>query len=284
MTILEIETCLSSFSNRCFDKYEISAIQEELMNLKKKAILKDNQNEAKNVWSLEQINGIQVNYYTSFEKMKEGMFYSAWCILEECEIRLDSLYRHFSFSNNLYSLNFIRKQVKQYQSLFPYKLFISPGYIKNEIICSTCGNVIAIRNHCGHEIGEIYNGQMCHRRVTKCEIIEVSIVHTPVQKYSVLSIDGSKLDTPEDRYDYSVIKSLLKRIDTPFEDWDAEWTKIRHPHSKFSNIDINDKCPCESEKKYKDCCLNESGVLRPHCQITFYSPKNIESLKVEYNN
>ena len=75
-----------------------------------------------------------------------------------------------------------------------------------------------------------------------------------------------------DPYDYRILRYLLSVLQSPFDEWVAAWTKRRQPHSGFKHVGRNDPCPCESGLKYKKCCLQESGVLRPHLEFSVGVP------------
>ncbi len=155
------------------------------------------------------------------------------------------------------------------QSLYPYRLFISPEILELEKCCSICKKPISIRNPCGHRVGEIYDGEYCHRDVTQCKFLSISMVDDPVQKYSVPFLVDPNTGEKNDHYNYSVVEYLVKRWPSPFHDWRVEWTTALHPKEKFGQLGSNDKCPCESGNKYKDCCLERKGILRPHCEFIF---------------
>ena len=196
--------------------------------------------------------------------MKQNNFYEAWCILEQCEICSSFLHPHFSYRYDEFYLNFIDKQVKQYQSLFPYKIFLSPEFLELEKQCTICGQVVSIRNHCGHRVGEIYNGEMCCRKITKLELLGTAFVESPLQRYSIPFLTDKKTNEKQDHYNYNLIKYLISKLKSPFVEWQALKTEKLYPHSKFNNLGRNDKCPCGSGKKYKKCCLEKLGVLMPH--------------------
>jgi hypothetical protein len=132
-------------------------------------------------------------------------------------------------------------------------------------------------------VGEIYDGEMCCRIVTEAELLEISVVPDPVQKYSALFFStNSETDEREDNYDYRIISYLIKCLASPFDPWTFQWTKIRHPHSRYTHLEYDSPCPCESGKTYGDCCLLESGVLRPHCQFSFLRKPPNDPNEIEY--
>lgn len=249
-----------------------NGIEESLRDLKQRLVADRDHSGAKTIWCYEQILRIQNQYIVAFHKLKSGDFYEAWCLLEQVEIGQHFLQRHLAINKDSYELPFIQKHVTQFQALFPYKHFFSPGMLILKTECSICHKPRSIRRPCGHLLGEIYDGEMCARHVTKVKLLEVSLVTNPRQKYSVLFSTDPKTGDKVDHYDYSLVRYIAIGLRKPFDGWDMEWTKTRHPHSHYRHVARNDQCPCESGKKYKKCCLIEVGVLRPHLEIRFSVP------------
>lgn len=252
------------------DSKETEEIKKKLTEIKKVAVQQEKQDIAKDIWCLEQILKIQEYYLNAFKILREGKFYDAWCELEQCEVRIIHLSRHFQIDKEIedYGLTFVKKKVKQLQGLFPYKWFMSPEFVVLEQRCSICNKPISLRNSCGHVLGEIYDGDSCGREITNGKMVGVALTENPRNKYAVPFSKDSKTGKQIDTFDYTFLKYLISVVQSPFDKWSYHWTKIRHPHSRFKDIGKNDLCPCESGKKYKKCCLNEDGVLRPHLKFT----------------
>ncbi|MBN2361662.1 MAG: SEC-C domain-containing protein, partial [Deltaproteobacteria bacterium] len=117
--------------------------------------------------------------------------------------------------------------------------------------------------------GDVLSIKNCLHSGNSVNAYGISIVEKPVQKYSVVFTINKENGKSIDHYDYSLVRFVVQRLDSPYLGWSYEWTTTRHPHSRYSHIGRNDPCPCESGKKYKKCCLHEEGVLRPHFQVTF---------------
>lgn len=287
MTVNELDSVyeylisLENWKERCDEAN--AHVLATLKRVKADAVAQNEQQSAKTIWCLEQILEIQNKYLIAFTQLKSEKYYDGWCTLERVEITLNSLEHHFEIdAKDIYKLRFIQKHGKQLQSLFPYKLFISPAYLYLEKKCSICGQLVLIRHPCGHIKGEIYNGEQCIHEITKFRVLEVSTVPNPVQKYSVLFLRNSDSDEKSDHYDYSALNYLMRGLREPFDAWDLSWTKKRHHHSLFSHIDKDDKCPCGSGKIYRKCCLRTSGVLRPHVQFTFHVPPPEDLPRISY--
>lgn len=268
MDINNIKTQLKEVNSN-HNSRDTNQIKENLSKLKRETVQNNNQDKSKEIWSLEQILTTQDHYINAFNSFKSERYYEGWCSLEKAEIGYGFIHNHFKDNDNEYWLKFINKHIKQFQSLFPYEIFMSPEFLVKESKCNICDQVIKLRNPCEHIKGEIYDGKMCVRQLTNVKCVGMSAVTSPVQKYSVVFLRDSTTGETIDQYDYSFVKWVIERLQSPFHNWDMVWTKKRHHHSKFSNLNENDKCPCESGKRYKDCCLQESGVIRPHCQIIF---------------
>lgn len=260
---------LKSFKFNTYDTKKYLKVKGQLENFKKFYVGANDAENAKFIWCLEAVAFIQKHYIKVFKLLKKEQFQKAWDCLFDIETAIKALKPHFYKYFNEYYLDVIEDKVKKYQSLYPYKMFMSIGIIVEEQKCSICGQVRTLRTPCEHKVGEIYNGEYCNRITTKIKKFDhVSFVKNPKDKRCILTeLDGKPID-----YDYSLIKELLRFVDKPLEHWDIKWSKIRHPHELFKNIKPNDECPCGSEKTYQDCCLNNNdGVLRPHCD--FISPK-----------
>lgn len=242
-----------------FDSVLPKEYWDELSSIKKRAVYEFDELIAKVVWCFEKIGKIQDKYVESFVHFTKEEFYEGWCLLERCEILIGFLDNHFNEKNNEFGIEHIRIHAKKFQSLFPYKTFLSPGFILKHR-CSVCKKMITPRNYCGHGIGEIYNGKMCHKIAETIEILEISIVDNPVQKYSVAFLEG------KDEYNYEAIKYIVNKVTSPWDTWDFEKSKRLIP--KYKNVGRNELCPCGSIMKYKKCCLRKKREI-DHIEFTF---------------
>ncbi len=262
---------------------EFDTLLKDIRAHKADAVAAGNETAGKNIWCLEQVAEIQQAYRKSFEQLRTEQFYSAWCSLEQVELALDRLRTHIGERWTAYRLDFIDEKTSALQSLYPYRLFMSSELIELEKKCNICGAVISIRNPCGHRVGEIYRGEFCHRIVTNCEIVGISVVETPVNKYAVPFLSDPETGTSRDHYNYKTVNYLAKRWPSPYHDWKAVWTKALHPKDRFGTLRRNEKCPCDSGKKYKACCLEKAGILRPHVVFEFRYQLPDEQRTIEFS-
>lgn len=265
MTIADVELRLRSAKDRT--EAELETAVERLQAEKKIAVESNDQTMAKEAWCLQQVCKAHILFRRAFAQMKNGQYYDAWCALEQVELKLGFLAPHFQSRFVDYGLSRLSGDTGRFQSLFPYKIFYSPEILELEKQCSVCKKVISIRKPCGHRTGEIYDGEICFRIVTDMRLLGSALVENPVQRYSVPFKVDPETGKSSDHYNYSTVKYAIERLPSPYSGWDVQWMKRRHPHSLFRHLGRNDKCPCDSGAKYKKCCLPESGVLRPHCEI-----------------
>jgi len=229
VTLDEIKQYLRDAPNN-FGSRDSEPAKQSLAELKEQAVNENNQDFAKTIWCFEKILDIQDKYITAFFQLKAEDFYKGWCSLEQVELGLHFLAPHYQDTSGEFYLPFISKHTSQYQSIFPYKLFMSPEILELEKTCNICSRVVSIRNPCGHRVGEIYDGKMCSRIVTKAEFLGMAIVQNPLQKYTVPFLSDSKGEGKKDKYNYAVIRYLIRRLSSPFHAWDVNCTKRRHPH------------------------------------------------------
>lgn len=208
------------------------------------------------------------NYIAAFRLMKNSKYYEAWCALERVEIDVRALKRNNFLDIDAYGIDFIESTVRGFQSLFPYKVFFSPEFLQKRVECSICGESQNPWSTCTHEAGRVYGGRECIYIVKDFEIIGISMVLNPVQKYSVAMSHGED-GKPFDHYDYTIVKFVVDRLQSPFDGWTAEWVRAYHPHELFPEVEKTAPCPCGSGKNYDDCCAKRTGVIRPHLDVHF---------------
>ncbi len=264
--------------------YENSPIPKNLEVHKVTYINEYDQENAKYIWCLEQVFEIQYLYKLVWFQMQQKDFYKAWCTLEKCENVCNHLKKHALAEFDKYGYMHIFEQVCKFQSLFPYKIFMSPEMLEKKLRCNICDSIVSMRNHCGHFIGEIYDGEMCIRIVEDLEFLGVAMVKHPVQKYSVPFMKDEETGEQIDQYNYQLLEYLLERIDNEFSKWHLEKNIKEYSTDYFRHVPKNDLCPCESGQIFEKCCLPKRIVKMPHYQFHFdviSSEKAFSILKID---
>ncbi len=262
-------TFLKNYKLNTLEDYKKSNTLSEFTELKKEFLLKDDQKNVKLIWCLETMYDIQYLYKQVWNELKKKNFYEAWCVLERCEIALKNLQKHKTHLFEQFGFSQILSLVLKLQNLYPYKLFMSPEILEKKVRCNICNSIVSMRNHCGHMIGEIYNGELCIRIVEDAEFLGVAMIEEPVQKYSVPFSKDEKTGKQIDQYNYQLLEYLLDHISNEFENWDVNNTTKKYSINYFKETNRNDKCPCGSGKKFKKCCLPKQEVEMPHIEFIF---------------
>lgn len=244
------------------------AASSGLVSVKEGAVASGNQSLASAIWCIQRIAEAQDYYLTALKLCKRGAFYGGWCELEKAEIRLTWLRRHFVDSEDKFGVRVLCDRIPKIQSLFPYRLFFSPGLLIKKAKCSICDEVISPRKSCGHRRFKLYDGEMCGRVIVECEALEVSIVERPVQKYSVAFPQGLG------SYNYGLVDYLMKGIASPWSDWEVEVQKRRrakpdYDPQRYRGLGRNHPCACGSGRKFKKCCLDNMTEEYEHSLFLF---------------
>ena len=255
-------------------KYSLESFDKELQSIKEEYLKENKQEEAKQIWIYQTIIEIHKLFINAFDLLKNKQYYKGWCQLERIEITISSLKKHFLYEKEQYKLWHIEKSVKNLQVIFPYKLFASVELLEKKQKCSICNKEILIRNTCNHIVGEIYNGEMCHRIITEGEILGISLVQNPGNKFSVMFISDEKTGEQIDQYNYGTIDYLFEHIKEPYEYWDLEVTQRIITKEEYGNIGMNETCVCGSNKKFEECCGLNIGKKYPHYEFIVSQPSN----------
>lgn len=225
---------------------------------------------ANHAWFVHKVATVRHAYLRAIEFLRKEEYYEGWCALERVEIGLNTLRKNSFYDLHEFAVLELTDLVANWQKLFPYHVFLSPEFAIRREVCSICGRSADPWSPCTHEPGKVYGGKECHRIVMDCDLLSIALVRDPVQKYSVarvLSTDSNGKQV--DQFDCSPVKFVVDRIRSAFTNWVATWAKLRHPHQLFGDVSHDGPCPCDSGKLYRECCLGEEGVLRPHIQIVF---------------
>lgn len=273
---LSLEKIVNHISRVAEHRYDENKIKELLVTFKEKALQRQQQELAAYLWCLQEAVSVHSSYLAAFSLLKQCAFYEAWCELENAEKGLWSIkppkkylpdfWEEFWMSGKY---SFIEKHVSRWQKLFPYKLFISPGMTYKEY-CSVCNSEINPRKPCGHNDGEIYNGEMRMRVIRDIRYDHFAIVENPANKFGVLFLVYPETGERVDQYDYRLVEGLASVLTDPFQAWDYVIQQVERDYAYFKERGVKeqDLCPCGSEKKYGNCCIN-STILMPHYQFTY---------------
>ncbi len=220
---------------------------------------------ANSLWYRMTVCDAKFEFCDAFRKIGIGEYYEGWCALERAELACLALARNCFISEAETIVQRLLDQIREWQKLFPYKVFISPEFIIHREECSICGNPTDPWSKCRHETSKVYCGRMCYRIVKKMALGNISLVLDPVQKYSVVFVKG------EDQFSYNSVRWVRERVNSAFDGFRVDQTRIFRPPP--ADLSMDQDCPCGSYKTYLKCCsLNAEGISQPHINIIFEKP------------
>lgn len=82
--------------------------------------------EVNKLWYLNELANTRKSYIEAFCKIKEHQYYQAWCDLEQIEISNARIKNNQFLRNKSYGVEWLSNTVSNWQSLYPYHLFMSP--------------------------------------------------------------------------------------------------------------------------------------------------------------
>lgn len=236
------------------DGFDYDATIKDIDALRKGYQQQHSEENANVAWATLEIVSLHRDYRKAYSMLQNKQYYEAWCLLEQIEIGIANLLRNFLGVLN--AVEYISIIVRQLQSLYPYKVFLSTEMLIKERTCSICGKKRSIRHHCGHFPGHVYNGEMCCDHVKKFALKGVAIVFNPEHKYAVAFGRNGENDH-EDHYDYKLLDGLMDWWKDPYSPWHYTIKHIHKSPDDFPKLKDDDYCPCGSGKKYMVCCKND---------------------------
>lgn len=254
-----VATALHNYSHR--HEPLSDSLSNELAAAKERAVAAKDEHRAKVCWCLQEIEKAQSHYLTGFNGAKRDEFYGFWQQLEQVELALHFLRRHFPTARSEYGLRHLQDHIPRFQALYPYLLFMSPGMIVKAEKCSICEAPITIRGGCGHEIGDVYRGEMCSRIITDIDLLEISLVETPVQKYSVPF-------GPDISYEYGAVHYVIRGLTSPWHEWTYSMQFPDALPEPYPGTPELSPCPCGGRLSYRNCHLRTSR-RQVHYEVTF---------------
>ena len=248
-----VKLCLSG-NEELTDVRILNYIEDKLQ----KSININDEDEANKYWYWKSTLLVKQNYFKVFELFKDNKFEEAWNLLENIEKHITIMLDNVEDCAYDFGVKYIQEKVNYIQKLFPYSLFFSREMVVLESHCSICEQKNSIRKSCHHIPGKLYMGKICQRIITKADLLGVSIVSNPKDKYAIAHINKKE-------YNYELLKYFLTNINDPYDDFVVEESYVLKV--EYQGIDDNSICPCGSKIAYKDCCKGTSSERIVHKNI-----------------
>lgn len=185
-----------------------------------------------------------------FKSLKAKEYKESWNILQDC---LDSAFWIGSYTviENRYEIPQIVDLLTGYESLYPYNIFASTEMVITKSECSICGKPFQSLD-CPHIKGHLYWGEIAIEKVTEIkEFQAVALVSHPLDKRCVMELSD---DTRTKEEKFRLLNEFLEQKIPAFQLFSIEIQKTRRQRTDIEIVKRNDKCPCGSGKKFKNCC------------------------------
>lgn len=212
------------------------------------------------------------NLMSYFLLLSEKKYKESWIRLQDC---IDDAQYVGKFSENRFDIPNILELLRQYEKLYPYKLFASSEIVITKSHCSICGKSMQSLQ-CQHIKGNIYWGEPAIEYVDDMkEIQAICIVRNPENKRCVLELANDE----RDEIDIFKKLNLYLELGLPRLQKFSIKSEIENRRREKNKINRNDKCPCGSNLKYKKCCgkelyyQHERNVVIPEDVVELYLKK-----------
>lgn len=235
---------------------EAKQVIDELKQLK---LTFSSESELNSVYILSQFYELLSSVSIFWKYIENNEFYNSWSSLQD---GLDYLRQIKKFNNNKHHvLTFFEKQLIQLETLYPYTLFSSPGFIVERFECSICKNDIDSKL-CPHMKGELYSGEIAYAVAQKIRDIDhFAIVTSPTNKRLVVDYD-------DEHTQFGLFKEVVEHFKkgelSPLGFSTLKRTEFMRSDPNWRKLPRNSICYCGSDKKYKKCCVNNSQIKQIH--------------------
>lgn len=185
-----------------------------------------------------------------FGMLEKQEFKSSWNVLQDCLDDIKFVGKFLDIEARM-ELPELQELLEEYESLYPYKVFISSEYIISKSHCSICGKSMQSLA-CPHIKGNLYNGDIAVEIIDDIKEFQAAcLVSHPEDKRCIIELSDDKRSEKEkfEKLDQFLALGLprlqLFSIKTVME------TRERKDIIK---VNRNAPCSCGSGLKFKKCC------------------------------
>lgn len=200
------------------------------------------------------------NLASYFSLLQNKKYKSSWDTLQDC---LDDIYGIGKFVDfdKRFELPFLNKLLKEYEKLYPYKIFASSEYVITKSECSLCGRPMNSLL-CPHIKGNLYWGEMAYENILEIKDINaVALVTNPVNKRCIIELAD---DTRSEVEKFAILDGVLDLNINRFQLFEIKNHIKLIRNKNIIKQGANDLCLCGSGKKFKKCC-KQKMYLNHHC-------------------
>jgi hypothetical protein len=203
------------------------------------------------------------SYEKYWQSLRNQRYKASWELLQD-SMHYVCVAGRFIKNKQIFHLEDIYNHLVCLEKLYPYKVFISSELLKIKERCSICQRDLK-DPCCEHIPGELYFGKMATAIIEKADLVGVSLVENPADKRLVPEVKDEQ--RPEQERFYGVHVYVEKAI-KPFHTFEIfEFPVVSEVQRNLTGR--NDLCPCNSGRKYKNCCQEKqkNEVIHLHLEL-----------------
>lgn len=203
------------------------------------------------------------NLASYFSLLQNKKYKQSWDKLQDC---LDEIYGvgQFVELDKRFELPFLKKLLKEYEKLYPYKIFASSEYIITKSECSICGKRMNSIS-CPHIKGNLYWGEIAYENILEIkEINAVALVTNPENKRCVIELSDDRRTEIEK---FTILDEFLEQNVYSFQLFEIKDNKIFKRDKNIIKQGANELCICGSGLKFKKCCKEKMYYEHHHYQV-----------------
>lgn len=219
------------------------------------------------------------NLASYFSLLRNKEYKQSWDKLQDC---LDEIYEigRFVEPDKRFELSFLKKLLKEYEKLYPYKLFGSSEYIITKSECSICRKAMNSVS-CPHIRGNLYWGEIAYENILEInEINAVALVTNPEDKRCVMELSD---DNRTEIEKFAILDEFLKQKIYNFQLFKIKESKIFKRDKSIIKQGANELCMCGSGRKFKKCCKEKmyyehhrfQVFLQEKCDFIYFNSSQI---------
>ena len=206
-----------------------------------------------------------LHYSALWDAMRDKKYQETWFYIQDCNDIL-RLLKNFEHDYNNYNLIEIEYNLFEIEKLFPFTFFNSAEMICGKSTCSICRRDTS-NPECIHIPGELYWGKMAQQEMGDIKFNGIAILRNPKDKRCAITTVDGKEKLSEDNTKGLLL--LATKISSPYYKIRIIETKQKEPIFKFKDLKKDDPCPCQSGKKFYQCCSRKKRIGIPHMKIFF---------------
>jgi hypothetical protein len=204
------------------------------------------------------------NYATYWKYLQDGDYRESWDILQNC-IDCIICIKRFTENHSRYKSDLWYEHLKMLEKLYPYRVFSSIEMVIKFARCSICRRSI-IDSDCEHIPGNLYWGELAYSIIEDAELQAVAMVNNPLDKRCVVEVQGD--DRPKEEK-FKLLHYFITNHQGPLRLFHINEIPRLYFNEQYLAYKRNDKCPCGSGKKFKNCCGKSKYKEGIHYRIVF---------------